>query len=587
MMERRPARRATWAWFLFVFALALVPRAIHLVQIQSSPLIDAPILDEKIHHEWAAEFAAGRPWSVDRASGAPLPYFRAPLYVWFLGTVYGIAGVDPAVAPRLVQGVLGALGCGLLFLLGQRLFSRGVGLAAGLAMGLDWVLVLFDGELLIVPLIVFLDVALVLLLAIAYEKHRPPWWAAAGLVLGLSAIARPNVLLFAPAALAWILLVERRALPGAAFTLGVLAAVLPVTARNWIVGGERVLIASQGGVNFYIGNNPLSDGVTAVVPGTSPDWWQGYDQTHAMVARDLGRRPKEAEVSQWFFAKGRAFWSEQPGAALAGLARKARYLVNRQEWANNKCLYTFVDEFAPATGWLPVGFWIVGPLGLLGIALSWRRARELFPLWGFLAAYGLSVALFFVNARFRAPLVPFLILYGASAAAWFVRRMRARERKPAALAGLALAALALFVNWIPDRGLAPAHRVREDFFGTLANELADRGETEQALVWLDRTARSAAERLATEELRPEYAQYLTVILYSSLYRAGNLLEQEGRPNDAVRAYRGMLPYLPPVSPQRLEIHERLARLLEGLGRVKKAAEHRERAEGVRRAMGGG
>jgi 4-amino-4-deoxy-L-arabinose transferase-like glycosyltransferase len=585
-MEGRPARRGTWPWFLLVFAVALVPRIVHLVQIQDSPLIGAPILDEKVHHEWAALFAAGEPWSVDRASGEPLPYFRAPLYVWFLGTVYRLAGVDPAVAPRLVQAILGALACGMVFLLGQRLFSRTVGLVAGLAAGLDWILVVFDGELLIVPLIVFLDVALVLALAVAGEKRKPGWWAAAGLLLGLSAIARPNVLLFAPAALAWLLMLERRALPGVVFTLGVLAVVLPVTARNWIVGGDRVLIASQGGVNFYIGNNPLSDGVTAVVPGTSPDWWEGYDQTHAMATEGLGRVPSESEVSQYFFAKGRAFWSEQPGAALANFARKARYLVNRQEWANNKCLYTFVDEFAPATGWLPVGFWIVGPLGLLGLALTLRRWRELFPLWGFLATYGLSVALFFVNARFRAPMVPFLIVYGAAAAVWLVQRARARDFRAAGLGAGALALLLVFVNWIPGKGLTGPHRVAEDFYGTLANELADRGETDQALLWLDRTARSAAERLATEELRPEYAQYLTVILYSSLYRAGNLLEGEGRSEEAVKAYRAMLPYLPPVSPQSLEIHERLARLLEGLGRAKRAEEHRRQAASVRAALGG-
>jgi tetratricopeptide (TPR) repeat protein len=233
-----------------------------------------------------------------------------------------------------------------------------------------------------------------------------------------------------------------------------------------------------------------------------------------------------------------------------------------------------------------VGFWIVGPLGLLGLALTLRRWRELFPLWGFLATYGLSVALFFVNARFRAPMVPFLIVYGAAAAVWLVQRARARDFRAAGLGAGALALLLVFVNWIPGKGLTGPHRVAEDFYGTLANELADRGETDQALLWLDRTARSAAERLATEELRPEYAQYLTVILYSSLYRAGNLLEGEGRSEEAVKAYRAMLPYLPPVSPQSLEIHERLARLLEGLGRAKRAEEHRRQAASVRAALGG-
>ena len=80
-------------------------------------------------------------------------------------------------------------------------------------------------------------------------------------------------------------------------------------------------------------------------------------------------------------------------------------------------------------------------------------------------------------------------------------------------------------------------------------------------------------------------QYLTVILYSSLYRAGNLLEQQGRANEAVQAYRAMLPYLPPVSPQSLEIHGRLSQLQQGLGRKKKAAEHREQAARIEAALG--
>ena len=57
-----------------------------------------------------------------------------------------------------------------------------------------------------------------------------------------------------------------------------LVVVLPITIRNCAVGGDAVLIASQGGVNFYIGNNPDSDGRTAIVPGTPGDWWGGTTQ---------------------------------------------------------------------------------------------------------------------------------------------------------------------------------------------------------------------------------------------------------------------------------------------------------------------
>ena len=108
-MDARPAprgRRGTWIWFAAICLVALGARALHVSQVQTSPLTRAPILDEKVHHEWAAQFAAGEPWSVDRATGAPQPYFRAPLYIWFLGTVYKLFGVDPALAPRVIQAVL-------------------------------------------------------------------------------------------------------------------------------------------------------------------------------------------------------------------------------------------------------------------------------------------------------------------------------------------------------------------------------------------------------------------------------------------------------------------------------------------------
>ena len=550
----------------------------HVVQVQDGPLVSAPILDERVHHDWATRFAAGEPWSVDRDTGEPLPYFRAPLYVWFLGTTYRLFGVDPALAPRLLQAGLGALACGLLFLLGRRLFGPAAAWIAGLAMALDWVLVVYDGELLIVPLIVFLDVLLVLLLVRAADepdaRRRLHGWVAAGLTLGLSAIARPNVLLFAPCAFLFVLFEERarRAAPplatpaarptrgrplaaAATLTLATLVPILPVTARNWLVAGDRVLIASQGGVNFYIGNNPRADGMTAIVPGTSADWWGGYEQTHAMVREALGREPEESEVSRWFFGRAFDFWRDDPHAALALTARKARMLASRQEWPNNKCLYTFVEEFAPLTAHLPIGFAVIGPLGLLGLVLALGRPRRLFPVWSFTLVYAASVVAFFVSARFRAPLRPFLILLGAQAVVWLVRA--ARERAFARLVpSLALlAVLTLFVNHLPERGLfGPPHRVAQDTFGALGNELANQGRRQEALHWLERAAEEAARGMTEPGVDPDRAAYLNMIWYSCQRRGAMLLEEEGRLREAHDTYQRILPRVPPQARPELQRH---------------------------------
>lgn len=586
-----PRRRL--GWFLLIFVVALGLRLAHVAQLQSSPLIEAPILDEQVHDTWAQQFAAGEAWSVDRRTGEPRPYFRAPLYVWFLGGVYALAGHDPGVAPRVVQAILGALACGLLFLLGARLFDERTGVIAGLAMAATWTLVYFDGELLIVPLLVFLDTLLLLLLARARDLGTRLAWALAGVVLGLSALARPNILLFAPVVAAWILWLERprglaRGLATAAvFGVAVAACVLPVTLRNTLVAGDSVLISSQGGVNFFIGNNPVSDGTTAIVPGTSADWWEGHDQTHAIVAQATGSEPTDSEVSQWFFARAFEFWRDQPGVAFDLFVHKARLFFSRQEWANNKCIYTFVDEFTPWTARLPIGFWIAGPLGLLGLLIALRRdPSRLFPLWAFVATYSLSVVAFFVTARFRQPVLPALILLGVYAATWLVRRARQRATGPLVTGVLTLAALFALVLHIPGRGYSGVHRVTEDFYGTLANELARQGKHDEALYWFGRTVESARQKLESGEATPEHAAHVTRILYSSLYMAGNLLEQQGRAQESLNVRRQLLPYLAPDSPQRLEAHERMAFLLDQLGRPNKAIEQRAEAARIRDVLSG-
>ncbi len=82
--------------------------------------------------------------------------------------------------------------------------------------------------------------------------------------------------------------------------------ILPVTLANTL-SGDFVLIASQGGVNFYIGNNPESDALRAVVPGTRTDWWGGYNDAIFMAEEALGRKLKPSEVSRYWYGRGLEF----------------------------------------------------------------------------------------------------------------------------------------------------------------------------------------------------------------------------------------------------------------------------------------
>ena len=95
-------------------------------------------------------------------------------------------------------------------------------------------------------------------------------------------------------------------------TLGCLLPIVPVTIRNQVVGDDLVLISSQAGVNFYIGNNPLSDGRTAIVPGTPGGWWEGYHATIERAERATGRDLKPSPVSRYYFGEAFALTADPP-----------------------------------------------------------------------------------------------------------------------------------------------------------------------------------------------------------------------------------------------------------------------------------
>lgn len=430
-------RRNELLVLLGIGLLAFVLRLLFVLGMQDSPYFDAPIMDEEYHVQWAEAIAAGEEFQ-------PGPFFRAPLYPWFLGALRSAFGAD-LLLPRIVQCLLGALCAILCYLLGKRAFDPRTGLLAGFGGATYWVFLYFDSQLLVPTLILPLDL-LALLLTIGLAR-RPDGRSAflAGLVWGLSAIARPNVLLLMPLLAIWLLLRARprwRAglLRATWLTIGVLLPIAPITIYNATEGDDLVLIASNGGVNFWIGNNPVADGRTAVVPGTRYGWWEGYHDSIAQAEAAEGRKLKPSEVSQHYAAKTWDWILDNPGDALANLGWKFRLFFSDLELGNNLEVRFFSERYNPFIRFLPLRFCVLMGLGLLGLLLCLRRPGELFPLWSFVLVYILSIVAFFVCSRYRLPVLPPLIVLGAHAFFWLIDAARQR-RFAALLAGLLTAVL--------------------------------------------------------------------------------------------------------------------------------------------------
>lgn len=83
---------------------------------------------------------------------------------------------------------------------------------AGVMAALYAMLIHYDAQLLTTWLEVFLDLALIGLLIAASEKPKFLNWFLCGVVLGLSAITRPNLLILVPFILIWLLFRFRKGL---------------------------------------------------------------------------------------------------------------------------------------------------------------------------------------------------------------------------------------------------------------------------------------------------------------------------------------------------------------------------------------
>lgn len=473
---------------LYLFLGALAVRLLYLSQYATSPFFWVPALDSLYHDLLAQAIAAGR--------SSHDAFFRAPLYYYCLGGVYWLFG-HSFWAARAIQAIVGAASCVLCYQLGQRLFRPSVGLLAAAAMALYGPLVFFDGELLTPVLEVFLDLGFLLLAVRASESGRRRDWLAAGVLLGLSAITRPNVLVAVPLVLLRIWQrsggqafrrsgVQERPVPTASagrdpdlagaptrhscparawapaalFLAGAIAAPGFVTLHNYTVAGDPVFIASQGGINLFLGNRPEADGFTPSTPrryrfeGPYEDSVALYGQRAAEEA--LGRRLSASEAQSYWVGRVLRWWREDPGAALRLTGKKWVLAWTRREIRNNQA-YDFVRaEFAPFLWFCLFGFWLAGPLGLLGMALAWRRHPRSRWLALFVLLYTASYVLFFVADRYRLPVVPLLLLFGAHALVWGCERLRSGERARLAPAVAALAALALFVNLDWYRTVTPA-----------------------------------------------------------------------------------------------------------------------------------
>ena len=516
--------------------LALVLRLLYLLEARHSPYFGDLLLDAEEYQTLASGLLSGQ-W--EQASSDT--YVHGVLYpaLWALVMLVG----GGSVTMRLVQAVLGAATCVLLYRGARHLMPPGAALCCGLLAAFYWPFILFGSQLLATTLLLFLVAALLAFL-LRPGSNTPGVLVGTGILLALLASTRANSLLLALPVFWWL---RRQAhLEGHAFWrggaflgAGLLLGLTPFVAHNWSTQGT--VLPFQGAWSFYMGNNPDADGTPYARQGL--DW----QRLESVGYRD-GWDALPAERGRIYLCDGLAFLVDEPVRSLGLVWRKLRLFWNAFEvpvsadlaWHTHN---TWLGRLLP-------GFGLLAPLALVGMVANLHRWRSWGLAYGGVLAFLLSGLLFTVCARYRLPALPFLILFAADA----LRRgseVPRNARRGAVRLGLGLAVAAVWVHTGVDAAAVDHLRPR---WLQGSNHLR-RGEVRQGV----------ADLRAAAEDHPRDAE-----VRNSLAVA---LERSNRPSEAEAVYREALR----LAPDHAKAWLNLGDLLRRQRRLPEAAEAARRA----------
>lgn len=445
-----------------VVLIALGLRLLHvLFTTGGNPLAGHLALDAAIYDRWAKVLVWG---------GAPVPtrLMQAPLFPWMVSLVYHLFGPS-LTAVRLVQAALGTASCAFIIVITRRLLgSSAAGIIAGAAAALYLPFIFYEGVLVPATVIIFLNLLAVLLLTPERRMPGPVRIFVAGVVIGLSAIAKPVAVLLAPFVILYFYFRTRSRNAHAKkatgrsekhnlefikksgiFVAGVILALIPLTVRNHRIAGEFIPLTTGGGINFYIGNNERANGFYTVPfykgeqIGGTPE--EQLERMNELAAAEMDEAPTPGAVSRFWLRRGLAYMRNNPGGWAALAWRKFLFFWNRYERANVENM-NFHRRFGGILGLPLLTFGLVAPFALLGIFMTRNRWRELWLLYGGVIVYLAAAILFYVLARYRLPVVVFLMPFAGMAVTGLLKLLRDGHRAEPALLVAALIVLFYFTN---------------------------------------------------------------------------------------------------------------------------------------------
>ena len=471
--------RYSTAFFYFIlFGLAI--RFLYFFEHSRSPFFAIPLLDEAYYNQFARMLLSG---ADIRIFGG----FRPLLYPFFLSLLYRLGGALSIEFSLLTQHMMGIATSLSIVIISARLFrSYWIGFLSGALYILSPIPLFFEGELLLETFYVFLISATLYLHARACQdpgRSRPAAWFICGAMTALTAQVHSMMLIFLgvyPIFSFYLFLRSRRreALIPLYALIGALCVLTMFGIINIRQSGKFQMIASQGGVTFYLCNKPNSDGMIprqdrlttyGSVYQDSVEIFAREEYRKAMLAE--GRDPADdpSAISSYWLRRAFKNICQDPVRWLRLMLRKAWLLLWNFEITNNKSIPFFMEKESFMLRFLPVRWFILLALAPIGVMLARRSGDKniLFLILSFLALYSTAIVLFLVNSRYRLALWPAMTVLAGGGVGMFWSALRSRDKGSLFLYSAIIIGISFFsiVNW---PGIEPPSYARDYYFRSIA-----------------------------------------------------------------------------------------------------------------------